>query len=140
MTDHLPSVRQIDRARPSLRQAFEIAAMIEGMRGYAPEIPVDRHRQQLVFQLEQAASALGLELRGSAPSQEMAALYEAARRAEIVITRHIRTGPNGDLHEMSAEEISALVDADPTIQLLRKALGARPVSLVIDNSNQAGPR
>jgi hypothetical protein len=79
MTDHLPSVRQIDRARPSLRQAFEIAAMIEGMRGYAPEIPVDRHRQQLVFQLEQAAAALGMQI---IPNKPISLVIDNTNHAE----------------------------------------------------------
>lgn len=62
MTDHLPSVRQIDRARPSLRQAFEIAAMVEGLGDYGPEIVVDRYRRQFLFQIERAAAALGMQI------------------------------------------------------------------------------
>ena len=60
MTNHLPSVRQIDRAKPCLRQALDIASMIEGMEGYAPISVVDRHRQQFLFQMERAAAALGI--------------------------------------------------------------------------------
>lgn len=59
MADRLPTVSQIDRARQPLRQAYEIATMIEGMDGHAPDHIIDRHRQQLQFQFEQIAIRLG---------------------------------------------------------------------------------
>lgn len=58
----LPSTAQIDKARPALRQAFEIAAMIEGMDGHAPDHIIDRHRQQFQFQFEQIAMRLGYRI------------------------------------------------------------------------------
>ncbi len=59
MSNTLPTVRQIDSARGPLRQAYEIATMIEGMDGHAPDHIIDRHRQQLQFQFEQIAIRLG---------------------------------------------------------------------------------
>lgn len=67
MSERIPTVHQIDRARQPLRQAYEIATMIEGMDGHAPDHIIDRHRQQLQFQFEQIAIRLGYRLEPIGP-------------------------------------------------------------------------
>jgi hypothetical protein len=62
----LPSASQIDKAKPWLRHAGDLAIMIDAMEGHAPASVVERHRQQFQFNLERAAAALGKQLVPSA--------------------------------------------------------------------------
>lgn len=55
------SLAQISEARASLRQAYELACMIEGMDGFAPDNIIERHRAAFENQVTSMARKLGLE-------------------------------------------------------------------------------
>ena len=54
------SLAQISEARASLRQAYELACMIEGMDGFAPDNIIERHRAAFENQANAIARKLGL--------------------------------------------------------------------------------
>ncbi len=67
MTDHLPSVRQIDNARIPLRQATDLAIIVEAIEGRVTDDFMRFQARQLLSNLQCAASRLGFRLEPITP-------------------------------------------------------------------------